>query len=179
MFKVVTKRGNKYGVIDTTDGVLEYFTYNELQDFVINERIDIDGCVCCEDANNYHIYLVVYLDSDILFKGNKLLLVKNKSNNCIYLIRPEYYYQGLYRKVASCIWISDKNKVCYRLGSKGDKVIISAKEAYRGIDLACKTSKEIMTYDTTSLFIDFGTVILEFFFNSFEDNWLKGKLMEL
>lgn len=177
MFKVVTKRGNRYGVIDTSDGVLEYFSYDELEDFVINEKIDIDGCVCCEDANNHNMYLVIYeVDSDVLFKGDKLLLFKNRRNNCIYMVRPEYRHQGIYKKVASCIWINDKNNVCYWVGRK---TISIEREITRGIDIACKTAKEIMTHDTTSLFVDFGTVILEFFFNSCEGDWLKSKVVKL
>ena len=43
MFKIVEKKGNKYGVKDTKDGVVEYYTANELLAVQKKFNLKIDG----------------------------------------------------------------------------------------------------------------------------------------
>lgn len=79
MFYVNSKKGNKYGVIDTNDGVIEYYTAKELINIISSYSIKIEGCNLVENKISIKV-----TDFDIVKKNLitlRDLLIKVKDLN--------------------------------------------------------------------------------------------------
>ena len=69
MFKIVEKKDDKYGIVDTSDGVVEYYTKKELVD-IVKQGIKIDGVV---NTDNNYKFQVPINENKINFSKAKLL----------------------------------------------------------------------------------------------------------
>ena len=104
MFKVVYKDPSKVGVLDTSDGVIEYYSYDDIDDFIRGYEADIEGCVYYKDDSSLKDILYIYTDEDILFRSEHYQLVLDRDKNCVYVICSKYKYLGYRNRVISLIY---------------------------------------------------------------------------
>ena len=170
MFKVVYKDSSKVGVLDTSDGVIEYYSYDDIDDFIRGYEADIEGCVYYKCDSSFKDILYIYTDEDILFRSEHYQLVLDRDKNCVYVICSKYKYLGYRNRVISLIY----TKQGYLMFKRKFKQSFDLTDN-TGIMLeACIKAKEISNTYCHSLFIDFDSCLLEIYYNNFEEiDWLN------
>ena len=171
MFKAVDKKDGKIGVLDTSDGVIEYYSYSDLVDIKDDYGIVIGNMyrsMCCTSSNNgsgscLKYSVIIYNDEDLLFDGKYFKLVVDYKSESVHLVVDNVSVR--------CIWISDK--VNGAVSCDEYKKSVSRRSLNAGINNIrtlishCKRASEI----NESFFIDLGNRnILEFYSDLDSDN---------
>ena len=174
MFKVVDRRGDLYGVLDTNDNSVEYYSYSQLDEIIKTTKVVIDGCSCHRNEADI-VTLFVYTQQDILFDGNEFKLVLNSRGGRIYIITPSKDSD-----ITAEFWISQRRsnlvfKNCRFRLSQTHKT--SCRVDKRLLVYACKTAKEFNT-DCDSLFLNFDTCILEMYINRSSIKYIEARILE-
>lgn len=164
MFKAVDKKDGKIGVLDTFDGIIEYYSYSDLVGIKKDYGIIISNMYCdiCSTSSNNgsgsceKFSVIIYNDEDLLFDGTYFKLVVDYKSDSIHLVIDNVSVR--------CIWISDK--VNGAISCDEYKKSVSRRSLNAGINNIrtlishCKRASEI----NESLFIDLGNRnILEFY----------------
>ena len=80
MYKVVSFSGSTIGVLDTADGVIEYYTRPELHDILSKYDVEIEGCFCGSEG------VRIYKSQDVLFKGGTYRLIADTDSGIVYVV---------------------------------------------------------------------------------------------
>lgn len=172
MFKVVDRRGNLYGVLDTNDSSVEYYSYSQLDEIIKTTKVVIEGCSYYKNEAD-SVTLFVYTQQDILFDGNEFKLVLNSIGECVYLITPS---RG--NDITAEFWISQRrSNLVFKNCILSQSHRTSCRVDRRLLVYACKTAKEFNT-DCDSLFLNFGTCILEMYIVRGNIKYIEAHILE-
>lgn len=163
MFKLVGSNKIKYGVLDTDDNIVEYYSASELCNIINDYNVVIEGCFCSNEQEND---IVVYSNDKVLFYGKNYRLILDSEKELINVVCGSMEYANFK--------ISISDKLVYKVrDGLFNRIIRSKMEVDRNLLItACRDAKEIRD----SLFINFKCgCILEFYKDG---NSVKANLLE-
>jgi len=149
MYKVVSFSGNTIGVLDTADGVTEYYTRPELHDILSKYDVEIEGCFCGFEG------VRIYKSQDVLFKGGTYRLIVDTASGIVYVVVRSVSFVELdltlTLKFNRFLSVSDSIRTkTARLRDIFDFELLTH---------CCRKAQEV----NDSLFIDFDRVLLEIY----------------
>ena len=149
MYKVVSFSGSTIGVLDTADGVTEYYTRPELHDILSKYDVEIEGCFCGSEG------VRIYKSQDVLFKGGTYRLIADTDSGIVYVVvRSVSFIElelTLTLKFSRFLSVSDSIRT--------KKAGLRDNFDFELLTHCCRKAQEV----NDSLFIDFGRVLLEIY----------------
>ena len=147
MYKVVSFSGNTIGVLDTADGVIEYYTRPELHDILSKYDVEIEGCFCAFEG------VRIYKSQDVLYKGGTYRLITD--GLIVYVVVRSVCFVELSLTVT--LKFSKLLEVSGSIRSK--TVRLSDNFDFKLFTHFCRKAQEV----NDSLFINFDCALLEIY----------------